>query len=413
MAPILQQTAPAPGSLAVLGSTGSIGRQTLDIVRRNPERLSVLTLSANGNVELAVEQAREFRPRLLAMTDKKAAREAERLLGPGFEVIGGEESASVAASLAGVHTVVAGISGFACLQPVLAALEQGKHIALANKECLVAGGPLVQKALRMGTSCIVPVDSEHSSVFQCLLGRGSCGALRRITLTASGGPFFRLSKEELADMPPERAVQHPRWQMGAKISVDSATLMNKGLEVIEASVLFNLPADKIDVLIHPQSFVHGFAEYEDGALFALLFEPDMRLPIAFALSYLHAEDPKTSPNKEILRSGVPFLDLAAKEPLEFYRPDFEKFPALALCYESLKEGGTTTTVLNAANEEAVKLYLNKAIRFKEIYQLVREVLDGHKPGPLASIEDIVVADAWAREQASKMWHKFNGTKQPG
>lgn len=389
------------GNLCVLGSTGSIGRQTLDVVRANPERFRVISLAAHANVEQIVEQAREFRPDFVALSDKDAAREAERRLGSEFNIGGGEEAVLHAATLASVHTVVAAIVGFAGLEPVLAAIGQGKHIALANKESLVAGGPLVQKLLKESSSVVVPVDSEHNSVFQCLLARGNTKSLRRIILTASGGPFLNMEREALVKARPVEAVRHPRWNMGAKISVDSATLMNKGLEVIEASVLFDLPGEQVEVLIHPQSLVHGFVEYLDGTVLAALFETDMRVPISFALSYLLSDDPRFSPGCQAVSSGVSFLDLAAKGDLQFFAPDREKFPALALCYQALETGGTMPAVVNAANEVAVNAYLREEIGFTEIHEVIVEVMGQHSSSDPRTVEDVVIADSWARDCASK------------
>lgn len=388
------------GRLAVLGSTGSIGRQTLQVVRDNPSLFSVAALAAHSAVEEVVAQAREFHPEFVALADEQAAARAKAVLGAECRVGAGDQAVREAAALASVHTVVCAVVGFAGFSPLLAAIAAGKHVALANKESIVAAGPLVKAALRTSTSVVVPVDSEHNSVFQCLLGRGRGAALRKVVLTASGGPFLHHTAEELAHVTPASAVAHPRWSMGQKISVDSATLMNKGLEVIEAAMLFDLRAEQIEVLIHPQSLVHGLAEYADGTLLAALFETDMRVPIAFALSFLRSNDPKSTPGTAPVLSAVPFLDLAAKKELHFFAPDYERFPALRLCQRALEQGGTTPAVLSAANEIAVYAFLNQEIPFTDITEVVKEVIDLHCSKTLETLNDVMQADAWARECAS-------------
>lgn len=394
-----QRGAGAPGCLAVLGSTGSIGTQTLDVVRRNPGRFRVCALAARDNVDLIASQIEEFRPALVTMADPEAAAALRRRAGGLCEIAAGPEGIIRCAALPEVHTVVAAVIGFAGLEAVLEAVRCGKHVAQANKEVLVAAGPLLTELLAHSVSAIVPVDSEHNSLFQCMLGRGTVG-LRRVVLTASGGPFLDYTLAELESVTPEQAVKHPNWAMGPKISIDSASLMNKGLEVLEAAVLFGLPSDKIEVLIHPQSVLHGLAEYEEGTAIAALYKPDMRVPIGFALEYLRSSNPKREPGSGALSTGVEMLDLARSRPLEFYEPDLERFPSLALAYRALDAGGSMPTVLNAANEAAVEAFCDRRIGFREMSKLVAEVMVQHEVQPLATTADIIQADAWARVAAS-------------
>lgn len=391
-----------PGSLAVIGSTGSIGQQTLAVMRANPGRFRAVSLAAHSNVELLVSQAREFRPAMVAVAEPQAAVEVARQLQGICRVESGEASLLQAVSLPEVHTAVIAVVGFAGLAPVLRAIEQGKHLALANKECLVAGGPLVRAALTKSRTMLVPVDSEHNSIFQCLMARRSGDRIRRIVLTASGGPFLDWSLDRLASVTPADAVKHPRWRMGAKISVDSATLMNKGLEVIEAAWLFQLPAEQIEVLIHPQSCVHGFVEFEDGTIIAALYEPDMRVPIAAALAYLASSDPRDEPGARTLKSGAAFLDLAEKGSLQFVRPDLTRFPLLKACYDALHKGGTVPVAVNAANESAVNAFLSGRLSFPDISHIVSSTVAAYCPGPLQTIDDVLAADAWARDHAAEL-----------
>ena len=392
------------GNLAILGSTGSIGTQTLDIVRRNPGRFNVVGLAAHTNVALLREQIVEFAPVCVSMSDPAAAEQLRTELAAltlpfECEVLAGDESIGQVATRSAVHTVVAGIVGFAGLPAMLDAIAEGKHIALANKEALIAAGGLIRERLLDSESVIAPVDSEHNSLFQCTLGRPS--GIRRMIITASGGPFLNHSVTELAEVTVEQAVQHPNWDMGAKISIDSATLMNKGLEVIEAAMLFDLEPDLIQVLVHPQSIVHGLVEYDDGMSLAAMYHPDMRVPISFAIEYLRSESPKESPGTAALSSGCAMLDLAAAQNLQFFQPDLERFPALALAYRALNAGASMPTVLNAANEVAVAAFCERQIAFCDIAQVVREVMLQHELQVLATIEDIMHTDTWARDTASK------------
>ncbi|MCB0345505.1 MAG: 1-deoxy-D-xylulose-5-phosphate reductoisomerase, partial [Bdellovibrionales bacterium] len=343
-------------AVAVLGSTGSIGTQTLDVIRENQDTFYAAALTGNSNVELMLSQVREFKPKLAVMVDEAAAEKLEALVGGECRVAGGEAGLLEAAALDEVNTVMAAVVGFAGLRSILHAISKGKHIALANKESLVAGGSVVMAALENSSSMLVPVDSEHNSIFQCLLGRRSGDELRRIVLTASGGPFLHRERESLAEVTPDEALKHPRWNMGAKNSLDSATMMNKALEIVEASHLFNLGPERIGVLIHPQSLVHGLIEFNDGSCLAAVSCTDMRIPIGHALSYLVSENPKEHPGKR-RRTGASFLDLASQGPLEFYEASSSRFPAIELAYQALRRGPGAAIVMNAANEEAGAAFL--------------------------------------------------------
>lgn len=391
------------GNLSILGSTGSIGLQTLDVVRRNPELFRVVALSANQNVDLLARQAKEFLPEYIAVGDEDAAKRLSSLLGSRFQIGFGTDALVRAANLNSVQTVVISVVGFSGIYPLLGALAAGKHIALANKESLVACSPLVKKALQNSESLIVPVDSEHNSIFQCLYNSPHrYEGLRSIVLTASGGPFWGLSADELDFVTPVEAVRHPRWSMGSKISVDSATLMNKGLEVIEASALFDLSGDQIGVVVHPQSIIHGLIEYCDGSVIAALFEPDMRVPISYALGYLRSDNPKLNPGKRIANNGVRQLDLVQKGKFDFYPVDFAKFPALRLCFRALELGNSAPAVVNAANEIAVQSFISEKVRFTDIPLIVEKTLDAHQVVELETAEDVIRIDTWARESASKI-----------
>ncbi|NPV59499.1 MAG: 1-deoxy-D-xylulose-5-phosphate reductoisomerase [Actinobacteria bacterium] len=377
-------------ALAILGSTGSIGTQALEVVDAHPDRLRVVALTAQRNVDLLESQARRYGPRLVCMADVRAAGELRRRLeGTGIEVAAGPEGLLEAAAYPLADTVLNAIVGSAGLPPTLAALGAGKRLALANKESMVAGGELVLSVLRTGGE-IIPVDSEHGAVFHCLRGEDS-GDVEAIVLTASGGPFYGRSREELAKVTVEDALSHPTWSMGRKITVDSATLMNKGLEVIEAHYLFGVPYERIKVVAHPQSVVHSLVEFKDGSLSAQLSVPDMRLPIALALSYPE-------------RWGPPFkrTDLAELEKLTFGEVDRETFGCLDLAYRAGKEGGTATAVLNAANEVAVEAFLAGRIGFLDIEGIIRETLEEHRPTGVSSLDDVLAAEGWARGRASAM-----------
>ncbi|MBI4300639.1 MAG: 1-deoxy-D-xylulose-5-phosphate reductoisomerase [Chloroflexi bacterium] len=376
--------------LAVLGSTGSIGRQTLDVARAFPEHLRVTALAAGRNRDLLLEQVREFKPRLFCCSDVKDGQDAFRAA--GCEEVSLEEMA-VAAD---VDMVVVATSGKAGLKPALAALEQGKPVALANKEVLVMAGALVTEAARRTGASLLPIDSEHSAIWQCLRGEGAesdgCKGVSRLILTASGGAFRDRPLDTLAVATAADALKHPTWLMGEKITIDSATLMNKGLETLEAHWLFGLPLDKIDILIHRQSIIHSMVEFVDGSLKAQLGPPDMRLPIQYALSY-----PLRWPNRSFGQ-----LDLSGHLNLTFEQVDERRYPCLGLAIEAGRTGGTYPAVLNGADEAAVGLFLQGRVGFGDIAVLVRRVLDAHVGTAKPSLDEVLAADAWARERVREL-----------
>ncbi len=377
--------------LSILGSTGSIGQSTLEVVRRNPDAFRVVGLAEGHDVELLSRQIGEFMPRLVSVRDEAAARRLGEIMGPRCpEVVFGIEGACAVASLSEADVVVSAIVGALGIRPTLAAIDAGTTVALANKETLVAAGKMVMARARRKGVAILPIDSEHSAIFQSLVGHRR-EDIRRLILTASGGPFRQHTKEQLKGVTVEQALKHPRWSMGAKITIDSATLMNKGLEVIEARWLFDMPPSRVDVVVHPQSIVHSLVEYADGCVVAELGDPDMRAPIAYALAY-----------PERVSSGVESLDLARIGTLTFEEPDRERFPALALAYQALEAGDTMPTVMNAANEVAVERFLNRDIGFCDIAALVQRVMDAHQPRPYASLEELIDVDARARARAREV-----------
>ncbi len=371
-------------TLSILGSTGSIGRQTLEVAEACGHR--VATLVANKSVDLVEQQARKFRPQLVALADEKAASDLRiRLADTPVRVLGGREGVLEAARLEDADTVVTAMVGIAGLEPTLAAIDGGKRIALANKETLVCAGELVmERAKRMGAE-IVPVDSEHSAIFQCLQGCRDREEVRRLIITASGGPFFGKSRGELAHVTKDQALRHPNWSMGAKITIDSATLMNKGLGFIEAMRLYELPPERISVVVHRESIIHSLVEFVDGAVLAQLGTADMRLPIQYALSWPERTEGPAAP-----------LDLLTCPPLTFSQPDLEAFPCLALALECAKRGGTSTVVLNGANEEAVAIFLADRIGFLDIPRLVEDALAQVEVRDDPTLEDILWADQAAR-----------------
>lgn len=379
-------------NLALLGSTGSIGTSTLDVVRRFPERFRLRGLAAGNNAALLARQAREFQPETISIADAAAAAQLRQQLAPAGvpEVLAGPEGARAVATAPGVDMVVAAIAGGAGLLPTLAAAETGKDIALANKESLVMAGALLTRAAAASGSRIVPVDSEHSAVFQVLEGRAA-EDVRAIILTASGGPFLHASAADLRAVTPAAALKHPRWQMGVKVTTDSATLMNKGLEVIEAHWLFGVAPDRIKVVVHPQSIIHSMVEFVDGTVLAQLSQPDMKGPIAYALSMPGRLDAVMEP-----------LDLPALGTLTFMEPDRERFPALGLAYRALHQGGLMPAVMNAANEVAVALFHRGAITFVEIPAVIERVMDRYTATPEVSLETVLDADRWARAAARQM-----------
>lgn len=372
-------------TVLVLGSTGSIGKQTLDVLSRLSDRFELLGISADHDSALLREQAKAFRPRYIACRehpDPSAYPE-------GAELIWGEDASE---RLAGVpcDTVVLAISGFAALKPLLRAIRGGKRIAIANKESLVCGGSIVSDALKRYGAELVPIDSEQSALFQCLQN-GRRDEVRKLILTASGGPFFRRSRDELKDVTVQDALKHPTWSMGRKITLDSATLFNKGLEIMEASRLFGFGPDRIGVLIHPQSIVHSMVEYRDSSVIANLAVPDMRLPIQYALTY-----------PERIESPTPALNLAAAHGLEFYPADPERFRALKLAYEALRAEGGCPIVYNGANERAAELFFAQKIGFLEIERCTEEALNAYTPHAIDSIEAIMETDAWSRAAVSEI-----------
>jgi 1-deoxy-D-xylulose-5-phosphate reductoisomerase len=375
-------------NISILGSTGSIGVSTLDVVGAHPGEFSITALAGGRNMALLKQQIEQFRPRLVAVIDEAHASDLRSLLGTATtEILSGPEGYREAAAVEGADMVVSAMVGAAGLLPTLDAIAAGKDIALANKETLVmAGGIVLKNAVQKGVT-IIPVDSEHSAIFQCLQGHNR-EDIRRIILTASGGPFLHASAEELAKVTPEQALRHPNWAMGKKITIDSATMMNKGLEVIEASWLFDLPVSKIDVLIHPQSIIHSLVEYRDGSVIAQLGVPDMRVPIVYALSY---------PRRMI--RGEAGLDLVNVGALTFIKPDPVRFPALKLAYAAAETGGTMPAVLNAANEIAVTAFIDQEIGFNEISHLVDKVISHHRVQMEPRIEEVLAADRQARAEA--------------
>jgi len=368
--------------LAILGSTGSIGQQTLEVVRSSGDRFQVIGLGAGRNLPLLERQIEEFQPRLVSIAEVDLTQSLRR---PEYELV----SLDALASHPDVDLVVIAISGKAGLSPTLAAIEAGKSIALATKEVLVMAGEIVTAAARRRGMEILPIDSEPSAIWQCL--RGEEQRVARLILTASGGPFRQFSREQLAKVTSQQALEHPTWKMGKKITIDSATMMNKGFEVIEAHWLFDVPMEKIEAVVHPQSIVHSFVEFVDGSTKAQLSPPDMRLPIQYALFY-----PERPP------SDLPRLDFSNIGPLTFEAPDLERFPCLRLALEAGQEGGTYTAVLSAADEAAVEFFLEQRIGFLDIATLVEDTLEQHQSIPHPSLEEILAADAWARERASKI-----------
>ncbi|SMC25141.1 1-deoxy-D-xylulose 5-phosphate reductoisomerase [Desulfacinum hydrothermale DSM 13146] len=376
--------------LTILGSTGSIGVSTLEVVGQFPDAFQVVGLGAGRNVRLLADQIRAVRPLCVAVLDETAAGELAGLLGPDDphpEILWGPEGYRRVATLDSAHMVVSAIVGAAGLLPTLAAIDAGKDIALANKETLVIAGQVVMERVGRRGVRLFPVDSEHSAIFQALQGNPK-KALKRILLTASGGPFFGSTAERLESVTPQAALRHPNWAMGPKITIDSATLMNKGLEVIEAHWLFQVPVETIHVHIHPESIIHSMVEYVDGSVIAQMGVPDMKIPIAYALSY---------PDR--LPVSAPTLDLFDLGTLTFHPPDMEAFPCLRLAYEAAEAGGTLPAVLNAANEVAVQAFLDGALGFMDIPRLIEEVMAAHPVEPADSVERILDADRWAREKA--------------
>ncbi|WP_405082612.1 1-deoxy-D-xylulose-5-phosphate reductoisomerase [Paenibacillus chitinolyticus] len=374
--------------IAILGSTGSIGTQTLDVIAHHPDQFTVEALAGGRNVELLAEQIRRFKPKLASVATRELADRLSALIPAGTRILFGEEGLLETAAGTDADFVVTAVVGNQGLEPTIAAIEAGKTIGLANKEPLVSAGHLVTEAARRKGVRLLPIDSEHSAIFQCLNGERR-EEVRKITITASGGSFRDRTRGELEGVTVEQALNHPNWSMGAKITIDSATMVNKGLEVMEAHWLFDLPYDQIGVLLHPESIIHSYVEFKDSSIIAQLGNPDMRVPIQYALSY---------PNR--LLSPAKSLDLAEIATLNFRPMDFERFPCLRMAYESGRTGGTAPTVFNAANEQAVAKFLQGEIPFLRIETIIEECLQRHSVMSSPQIGDILEADRWARETAS-------------
>ncbi|MFN2348813.1 MAG: 1-deoxy-D-xylulose-5-phosphate reductoisomerase [Thioalkalivibrio sp.] len=395
--------------VTILGSTGTIGVNTLDVLARHPGRFQVVALTANGNVERMVQQCRDVRPAYAVMVDADAAERLARTLraeGVETQVLSGAEALVQVAELAEVDYVMAGIVGAAGLLPTLAAARAGKRVMLANKEALVMSGQLFMDAISASGAELLPIDSEHNAVFQCMPTHFERGLQRvgveRILLTASGGPFRTYSREALSGVTPEQACAHPNWVMGRKISVDSATMMNKGLEVIEACWLFGTSAKRVEVVLHPQSVIHSMVSYSDGSVLAQLGNPDMRTPIAHALAW-----------PERIASGVDPLDMVAVGRLDFERPDLARFPCLSLAYQAFEVGGTATTVLNAANEVAVQAFLDMELAFTGIPGVIEHSLAEISPEPATDLARVLATDEATRRVAREYIQRIAGSTRIG
>jgi len=379
-------------NLSILGSTGSIGCNVLKIVEMFPGRFSVTALAAKTNIRLLADQIEQFAPELAVVYDQDSATQLKSKLAPGTkaDILWGHDGYLTAASAGGIDMTITAVVGAAGLMPTLAAIEAGKTIALANKETLVMAGEIVvNKAAQKGVQ-ILPIDSEHSAIFQCLQGQRK-EDLAKIILTASGGPFLNRPRAEFSEITKTQALNHPNWEMGPKITIDSATLMNKGLEVLEAKCLFGVSDDMIEVVIHPQSVIHSMVAYQDGSIIAQLGIPDMKAAIAYALSY---------PERLVLNQPLP--DFSGEQDLTFQKPDLDKFPCLALAFKACKVGKTMPAVLNAANEVAVNAFLKKKISFIEIAKVVSMTMQAHGVNPNPNLEDIITADKWARRTAGEL-----------
>jgi len=383
-------------NIIILGSTGSIGKSSLDVIRRNKEAFRVVGLAANRNADLMAQQVREFSPRAVALEHTPGAEKLKSLLRKLknkpkiWNHTGGLERL---AAFKAADFVMCGVVGSRGLLPLVQALKAGKIVGLANKEALIIAGDIIMKLSKKHKAPLIPVDSEHSAIFQCLKGQNH-GEIKRIILTASGGPFYR-TKKDLDKISVEEALNHPTWKMGSKITIDSATLMNKGLEAIEAHHLFGIPFEKISIVIHPQSIVHSLVEFTDGAMLAQLSHPDMRLPIQYALTYPKRYD-----------TPIKRLDLEAVGKLEFAKPDFSRFPCLRLALEAGRKGGTAPVALSSSNEVAVKAFIDKRISFMGIPQVVRKVVQTHSFRNHPSLNDVLGMDRWARQKAESLIQKM-------
>jgi len=377
--------------IAILGSTGSIGLNTLSIIDHFPDQFEVVGLTAGNNIELLSQQVKRYRPRKIAVFNSAKAKKIKSLIdSSGTKVLDGLNGLNEIAASPDVDLVVAGMAGSGGLIPILEAVKKGKVVALANKEPMVMAGDLVMKEARRANAKIIPIDSEHNALFQCLEGKKK-EEIGSVVLTCSGGPFYSWPKKKLSTVTPSQALQHPRWKMGKKVTIDSATLMNKGLEIIEATYLFGVSLSQVKVIIHPEAIVHGMVEFIDGIFLALLGQPDMRLPIQHALYY-----------PERKHNTLPRLDLGNVSKLHFFTPDEKKFPCLSLAKQAREAGGTMTTVLNGANEIAVEAFLKKDIKFLEIPLVIKEVMHRHKVIQKPALKEILAEDKWAKQQAQKV-----------
>ena len=371
-------------NICILGSTGSIGQNSLEVIANFPGVFRPVYLTTNNNIELLAKQVERFRPEAVAILDPGAAAAFKRSMNGAVRVLAGEEGLLELVTAKDVDIVISSLVGFAGLVPTIEAIKRGKTVALANKETLVVAGELITRLVREHNAALIPIDSEHSAILQCLAGEKP-ERVERLILTASGGPFLGLPKSAFCEVTVDQALRHPNWKMGKKITIDSATMMNKGLEIIEAHWLFSLPAEKVDVLIHPQSIIHSMVEFVDGSVKAQLGIPDMKIPIQFALTY-----PDRAP------SSYARVDFAKLGTMTFFEPDREKFECVGLAYRALKSGGTAPAVLNAANEVAVELFLENKISFHHIPLLIGDALDRHPARPFSTLEDIIETDRETR-----------------
>ena len=382
--------------ITILGSTGSIGVNTLDVISRHQDKFNVKALTSNTNLDVFVEQCLQYKPEYAVMADEESASKLEEKLkkqSPDTSVLTGVDGLVKVAELNSVDYIMAAIVGAAGLLPTLAAAKAGKRILLANKEALVMSGELFMNTIEESNAELIPIDSEHNAIFQCIASTSNRenNTIKRIMLTASGGPFLNTSIDELSSKTPEQACKHPKWKMGRKISVDSATMMNKGLEVIEASWLFNIKSDLIDIIIHPQSIIHSLVEHMDGSVLAQLGNPDMRIPISFGLSW-----------PERIETDVKRLDLFDIAQFDFKRPENDRFPCLMLAREAITQGGTSSTILNAANEVAVNEFLNEKIKFTDIANVIESVMNNLTKNNADSLETILNDDRLARKSATEI-----------
>ncbi len=381
-------------ALSILGSTGSIGQSTLNLIDLYPERLQVVGLAAGYNGQLLLEQAKKYRPLLVAVFDPKTAKKLRTHL-PDLEILEGTDGVSQVATMPEAKTVVAAISGFSGLVPTCKALETGKQVALANKETLVAAGNFIQKIQALKGGSIIPVDSEHNALHQCLRGNPSKNEVKKLILTASGGPFLDRSMESFSKITKRETMKHPTWKMGPKITVDSATMMNKGLEVIEAHHLFGIEPDRIAVAVHPQSVIHSMVEFIDGSVIAQMGITDMRSALLYALSF-----------PERWQTRLPSVDLFSLPRLEFRKPNLTKFPCIRLAYEALREGKSFPTALNAANEVAVEAFLSNKISFTKIFKISAQVLESHRSQSIDTVETVLEVDHDSRDKAWTIVRSF-------